>query len=135
MDNRKILNWIDKNWWGYGYDKERIVWNTILIYLLLSLINTFWLKYLTTNVYTNQKIEELWVSRQSKNMVNKMFNSFWFSLFYTALIFFGLKFDLDKLKYKENLIGWKKLNLLYFFTIYLGGFVCLAYLANYIITI
>lgn len=129
------LNWINKKWWGYGYEKWRIIWNVFIIYLLFSFINVFILKHLITRVYVNQKIEKLRISQTSNKWYNRVFNYFWYSLFYTAVIFFGVKFDMDKLKYEENLDGLKRLNLIYFFIIYLGGFVCLAYLANYIITV
>ncbi len=130
----RVLNWVDKNWWGYGYDKELVIRNVILIYLLLSLINAFMLKHLTVNVYIADKINE-WRNETQGLKSSKFFKSLPFSMFYTAQIFFGFKFDVEKLKYKENLQGWKIFNLIYFFTIYLGGFVCLAYLMNYIITV
>jgi hypothetical protein len=130
----QTLNWIDKNWWGYGYDKELIIRNVIIIYLLLSLINAFILKHLTVNVYIADNINE-WRNETLGSRISKFFKSIPFSLFYTAQIFFGFKFDVDKLNYKENLQGWKIFNLIYFFIIYLGGFICLAYMANYIITV
>jgi uncharacterized protein YjbI with pentapeptide repeats len=33
-------NWLEKNWWGYGYNKELIIRNTILLFLFFSLINS-----------------------------------------------------------------------------------------------
>lgn len=129
------LNWIDKNWWGYGYDKELVLRNVILIYLLLSLLNAFMLRHLTSSVYVNEGITNRLDSLKDKNWLNKSLTSVRYSLFYTAVIFFGFKFDIDKLKYLDNLDGWHIFNLAYFIFIYLGGIVCLAYLANYIITV
>ena len=30
------LNWIDKNWWGYGYDKELVIRNVLLILTFIT---------------------------------------------------------------------------------------------------
>lgn len=130
----QLRNWIDKHWWGYGYSKELIVINSIILYLLFSFINTFFLKHLTTKVYKAEKINEYW--EETKGSVAQIFiKSIPFSLFYTAQIFFGFKFDVDKLMYKENLQGWKIFNLVYFITIFLSGLICLAYLMNYVLTV
>ncbi len=129
-----LMNWIDKTWWGYGYDKELILRNVLVIYLVLSLFNTFMLKHLTENVYKAEKINE-WRNETQDIKFGRLFKSIPFSMFYTAQIFFGVKFYTDRLQYKQNLQGWRIFNLLYFFFIYLGGLVCLAYLANYIITV
>ena len=129
-----FMNWLDKTWWGYGYDKELVIRNVIIIYLLLSLFNTFMFRHLTVNVYEAPKINE-WRDETKGSKVGLFFKSIPFSLFYTAQIFFGVKFYAERLKYKQNLQGWKIFNLIYFFTIYLGGLVCLAYMANYIITV
>ena len=131
----KFLNWVDKNWWEYGYNKELIIRNALIIFLILSFINSFFLKYLITQVYTNEKICKLIEKRESKNEFIRWFDSLRYSIFYTAVIFFSFNFDMDKLNYAGNLDGWKIFNLTYFMVIYLGGVVCMAYLANYIITI
>ena len=127
-------NWIDKNWWGYGYNKELIVINTLILYLLFAFLNTFMLKHLTINVYEAEKINEFWNEARGSG-IGMFFRAIPFSLFYTAQIFFGFRFDMDKLKYKENLQGWKIFNLVYFITVYLSGLVCFAYLANYVVTV
>jgi Pentapeptide repeats (9 copies) len=130
----QLQNFIDKHWWGYGYNKELIVLNSILLYLIFSFFNSFILKHLTLKVYDSDKINEYW-NETSGSKLTLFFKSIPFSLFYTAQIFFGYKFNMDKLKYKENLQGWKIFNLVYFITIHLSGLVCLAYLMNYILTV
>ena len=129
-----LINWVDKKWWGYGYNKELIIWNVITIFLILSFINSFFLCYLTKHVYENKNIVKL-LSKHKKKNLGQWFASFRYSLFYTAIIFFSFKIDMEKLNYSANLDGWKILNLTYFMVMYLGGLVCLAYLANYIITV
>ena len=127
-------NWVDKNWWGYGYSKELIVLNTIVLFLFFSLLNSFIFRHLVLNVYESPKVGEFLNEVQGGNTA-VFIKSIPFVLFYTAQIFFGFKFELERLRYKENLQGWKIVNILYFFIIYLSGLVCLAYLMNYIITI
>lgn len=129
------LNWINKNWWGYGFNKELIITNVILILLLFSIINSFFLSHLTTHVYRNEKIKKMIDEQKQRSLLRRWFVSLPYSLFYTAIIFFSLKFDMEKLNYAENLNGWKIFNLAYFVLLYLGGLVCLAYLANYVITV
>lgn len=131
----KFLNWVEKNWWGYGYDKELIIRNALIIFLILSFINSFFLKYLITQVYSNEKISKLIEKRETKNGFIKWFDSLRYSIFYTAVIFFSFNFDMEKLNYAGNLDGWKVLNLTWFMLIYLGGVVCMAYLANFIISV
>lgn len=130
----QLQNWVDKNWWGYGYNKGLIILNSLILYLLFSFINTFILKHLTIKVYEAEKINEYWKETKDSKMPI-FFRSIPFSLFYTAQIFFGFKFDVDKLKYKENLQGFKIFNLIYFLIVYLSGLVCFAYLANYVLTV
>jgi uncharacterized protein YjbI with pentapeptide repeats len=130
----RLQNWVDKNWWGYGYNKELIILNSLIIYLLFSIINIFILKHLTIRVYEAEKINEYWNETKGSE-ITLFIKSIPFSLFYTAQIFFGFKFDVDKLKYKENLQGFKIFNLIYFLMVYLSGLVCFAYLANYVLTV
>ena len=123
---------VHKYWWGYGYDRSPVIRNVILIYLLFSLINTFMLRHLTNKVYEAPKINEWWIEVQGSK-VGIFIKSIPFSLFYTAQIFFGFKFDVDKLKYKENLQGLKNFNLLYFFFMYFVGLISLLYVFNFVL--
>ena len=129
-----ILNWVEKNWWDYGYGKELVVRNVILIFLIISLLNAFILKHLTRKVYMAPKISA-WFDEVKGSRITVFFKTIPFSLFYTAQIFFGFKFDVENLNYRENLEGLKIFNLVYFISIFLSGIVCLAYLANYVITV
>jgi len=128
-----FLNWINKTWWGYGYDKELIIVNTIFLFLFFFVINTFLFKHLVNKVYVIEKLQQ-WRQTISGSKIKIFFIQIPYSLFYTALIFFGLKFDLDQLKYQNNLKGIGIFSLLYFFVVYIAGLICLGYLANFIIT-
>ena len=128
-----ILNYLDENWWGYGYDKMLIIRNTFLIFILFSIINCIFFGWIT-NIYEMPYIKNLAAVITAKNVILQRIKTLPIAFFYTGLIFFGLKFSTENLRYKENLIGWRFFNLVYFFVIYLGGLVCLGYMANLILS-
>jgi len=127
-------NWLEKNWWGYGYNKELIIRNTILLFLFFSFTNCLLFSYISSNVYEIPRLLKTRNEIESKNKFLLYLKIFPIAAFYTGFIFFGLSFSIDKLKYSENLKGWRILNLIYFFTVYLVGIVCLGYLANYVLS-
>lgn len=128
-----IMNWFDKYWWDYGYDKERIILITILLILFFTVINASLFDYVTRIVYESPNLREISNNLKGKNRLVLVLKRLPIAAFYTSIIFFGFKFDMNKLKYKENLKGWRILNLVYFFLIYIIGFICLGYLANFIL--
>ena len=127
------LNFLDKNWWGYGYDKMLIIRNTLFIFILFSIINCIFFGWII-NIYDVPNLKDLAEVVIAKNVILQRIKTLPIAFFYTGLIFFGLKFSTENLKYKENLIGWRFFNLVYFFVIYLGGLVCLGYMANLILS-
>lgn len=115
--------WIEKFWWNYGYNKEKVfcwTWRFLVVFTL-SLI-TFLCKKLNLN-YLNQKVYNIptipivsdfhWRSR------------LWYSLVYTITIFFSLSLKPDKIQYKAGII--------YLFFVHICGIVCLAYMANFVL--
>ncbi|MCG6187554.1 pentapeptide repeat-containing protein [Maribellus maritimus] len=120
-----FLNFIDKIWWGYGYNKEYIIRNTLAVFLFFLLLNGLLIKYLSTHIYIIDKLEPL-------KARGKIFY-FYFTVLYTGLIFFGLKISLQNLQLKD-MPASRVFGFIYFFLMYLSGLICLAYSANYIIT-
>ena len=129
-----FLNWVNKIWWDYGYNKILIIRNTLYLFIIFTVINSLFFKWIITNLYEMKKIVETRNLIQTKNKFYLFFRILPLSFFYTGIIFFGLKFDLNKLRYSENFQGLKFFNLIYFLLIYLSGLVCLGYLANYILS-
>ena len=86
----RFVNWVEKNWWGYGYNKEYIIRNVIFIYLLFSFINVFILDHLTYKVYKSEKINE-WKKSINEKPILLFLASMPFSMFYTAQIFLDLE--------------------------------------------
>lgn len=133
-ESKWFRNWLDKNWWGYGYNKEFIIRNTIFLFLFFSFINSLIFKQLSSKLYAMPKLLEIVNKIERRNKIIKFLQVYLVAVFYTGQIFFGLNISLKNLKYSENLKGWKILNLIYFFTVYLIGTVCLGYLANYVLS-
>jgi hypothetical protein len=54
-----LINWIDKNWWDYGYNKILVVRNAIVLNVIFFLINLFLFKKLVTNGYRIDKFFDI----------------------------------------------------------------------------
>lgn len=131
-----LQNWIDKHWWDYGYDKFMVIKNSVILFLLFFAINLLAYKGLA-NVYHPEKFKKFDERLDSNNtdvefsMTTKAKNYIFripVIFLYTAFVFWGLKLDLKELEIKKPL----------YMTILIGqyivGLVCLAYIANYIIS-
>lgn len=131
-----IQDWIDKHWWDYGYDKFMVIKNSVKLFLLFFAINLLAYKELA-KVYHPEKFKkfderldsnntdvEFSMATRVKNYIIRIPAIF----LYTAFVFWGLKLDLKELELKKPL----------YMTILIGqyvtGLVCLAYIANYIIS-
>jgi len=132
---KPFKDWIQRTWSNYGYDKSKIVWNTIYIFLFFSFLNSLWLKTMSKYLY---KDENVWKSAH-KNRKKAKWTRWVFnippSLFYTSRIFFALGFRYDNLIYKDKLNNGKVFYLLYFFAIFVIGLICLAYIINFVISL
>ncbi|MEQ8361782.1 MAG: hypothetical protein RH948_02880 [Cyclobacteriaceae bacterium] len=128
----RIQNWFTKNWWDYGYSRHLIFRNSICLNLIFFLLNILCFEKLINEVYRIRKFVLINSHLNRKYPINSV-KRFWYKLpyifIYTSFIFWGLKLDFDKL-------GIQKIGMLFWVIFqYIVGFVCLAYLANYIITI
>ncbi|HAS41260.1 MAG TPA: hypothetical protein DCS93_12315 [Microscillaceae bacterium] len=89
----------------------------------------------TINIFIEQresKIKRL-VSIRYERI--KKLSAYWkdsafLAFFYTSFIFFGVSFDPNKLKFKGS--PWV-IRIIYFFTVYVIGLLCLAYLISFVI--
>lgn len=118
---------ISKAWWNFGYSKGRILWWTPLLLMVFVLINYKPLEYLMTEVYEIKKLEQKHLdlkNRKKETIISRMT----FSVYYTCLIFFGLKLNSDNFTFNKF---WPTL---YVFIIYTTGLMCLAFAFNFIVT-
>jgi hypothetical protein len=122
----KELNWVQKNWWNYGYDKSRVlIWTAILL-ALFGFFNLFWFKHLL-NAYVLENIRQKYLNRKGNKIIRK-FQYIALCFIYTSIIFVGLKLEIDKF----NFI--KIRTVIYIFFIYAIGLMCVGFLANFIFT-
>ncbi len=129
-------NWVDKHWWDYGYDKFKIITNSFTIFIAFLLIN-FFLYHKLKTVYYPEKFKQFDERLNAHNMdtpikvTTEIFNYIKripIIILYTAFIFWGLKLDLKELELRKPLF------LGIVIVEYVIGIICLAYIANYIIT-
>jgi|GEM_PF-4292347 len=115
-----------KLWWNnYGHDKSKVIGSTITLFCLIWIIN-----FLTfTKVLFTYKFEEILKRRKNIGVSSRKIKSdIVLSLFYTGYLFFGLKFELNRLNLESRLLA------LWIIIQYVLGIVSLAYIANLIIS-
>lgn len=132
----RLQNRIDKYWWDYGYDKFMVIKNSIKVFLLFFVINLLAYKGLS-KVYHPIKFKEFDERLEMSNVdikhpiatsIKKYLKRIPVIFLYTAFVFWGLKLDLKELEIKKPIF----MSLL--IIQYVIGLICLAYIANYIIS-
>ena len=96
-----FVNFIDKTWWGYGYDLWRIALNSFMILLIFTVINYSQFHNLNQNVYHIDEIYGAFIATKKNKLI--------YSFLYTSLIFFGLSLQINKIKFIKL---WKSIWLL-----------------------
>ena len=129
----QIQNWLHANWWGYGYNKEYIIGNTIIIFFIFVIINSFFLAKLSKDVYEDKKIYKLVIKNRTVPILRAL-KRIPLSVYYTSIIFFVVTININRVHYSKNLYGFKWLWLVYLGMIYVSGLVCIGYLANFILS-
>ncbi|KXX70936.1 pentapeptide repeat-containing protein [Flammeovirga sp. SJP92] len=131
------LNFLDKYWWDYGYNKTLVFRNTLVIFFLFHVINIFAIYFHRYSYETHKKavihyksIIEIYNIESIQYLLD---SEYWFirkiyhPFLYTAFIFFGLKLDFKAINYRNVPFT------LLIYIEYSVGLICLAYLANTII--
>lgn len=123
-----FLYWINKNWWNFGYEKPLMLRGIFIILLTFVLINFFVLQRLTTEVYEIKGIKDQLQNDDGEPVRLGIAKRMWLSIYYTAIVFFGMKMEISSFHFNRfRLVG-------YIFLIYGVGIICLAFLANWILT-
>lgn len=122
-----VQDYFSKIWWNYGYDKGLIFIWTGILFSIFFIVNLFAFAYLNDKVYIleNLKARAILERREARQWYLKGWYRFWFSLLYSLIIFFGLKIDMDKMRFSN--IFW----VVYIYTFYVLGLVCLVFIGNY----
>lgn len=132
----EALNWINYHWNDYGYDKTRIWPITFFVFLFFFFFNWLRLPHLVKFVYKIPSIDKA-INQDKKLRAFRLkhrayprFNFFstFLALYYTGLVFFGLKIESGNM---HLTCPW---SVAWIFFQYVVGLICLAYLANFVIT-
>jgi hypothetical protein len=126
-----ILNWIDSVWWDYGYNKYYVLRSAALFTIFFLVINFIYFDKLTKIGYTLPKFRKAnssLNSRYGSNQLKLILKKFPYVLIYTCLIFWGIRLEREK-------VGIDDLGIFFYVIVqYVGGLICLAYIANWIIS-
>lgn len=116
-------NYFQKYWWNYGYSKWYIIYWILFLLTFFTIVNLSKYNDLNNKTYSIENFNPI----IEGSIIQKIFLRFYYSFIYTAMVFFSINLKLDKLHFENR----KKL--IWFFTIYITGLICLAYLANFIL--
>ena len=146
VEGRHISHFFNKYWWNYGYSKARIVWWSLGWLLLFTVMNFFYFDELMRSVYT---IEQLNLDKSilyiavgdsraiGKQILKSLQFIFWVlrrflvSLYYTSLIFFGLRMNFERLHKPSTNRAFLLMG--YLFLVYVIGLFCTGYLVAILI--
>ena len=125
-----LVNELDKWWWDYGYNRQLVVQNSVLFFLLFVAINFFLYTQLLSDGYPIKKFKEIDDEQKRKYLDNPIKGQLMripYVALYTGYIFWGLKLEKDNINVKH--LGMFS----YVLIQYVTGVVCLAYIANLIV--
>lgn len=113
-----LLDAMDCGWWYYGYWKLLIFAWSAFFYVLFSLFNLGLYNRLREKIYSIGFLET-----EARHHVKN-------TLVYTAIIFFGIKMDIDK--FKNGASQQHPALFCYFMLMYVSGLICLGFMVNLI---
>jgi hypothetical protein len=122
---------IKEKWNNFGYDKDLILKNSLFLFLLFFSVNLLLFPRIVHNGYAIEELEKADLAIRTKYIDNHFFIGFFnclHCLIFTFFIFWGLKLSVESLRISK--IGYS----FYILIQYLVGIICLAYIANIIIT-
>lgn len=97
-----FTNFIQKYFWGYGYNKFLLFRYILAIWLCFAILNTCFRKKLLYQTYVIEQFREIdseWSRRKIAGL--KSFALRFFNMFiYTGFLFWGIKVNLERLKFK-----------------------------------
>ncbi len=126
-----ILNWIDSAWWDYGYNKYYVLRLSLLFTILFFVINFIYFDKLVKIGYVLpkfQKANSYLNSKYRNNQLKLILKKTPYVIIYTCMIFWGIRLEREK-------VGIDNFGIfIYIIVQYVGGLICLAYIANWIIS-
>lgn len=128
--SERLFYFINRVWWNFGYNKQRVFLWAILFILIFSIPIRIWFKLFADKVYKFDKIFLRFNSnRKINNSIQRAISDYWVALIYTIFVFFNLKLDFERLSFENFLAST------FILFIYTLGLICTAFIVNLIITI
>ena len=115
-------------WWGFGYQRWRILIHAFLLVFFFSCINFFCLSGL--NNKQNGAYPIAAVPEFPYKLWQKPVKRFWYSFIYTATLFFALTLKIDKIKFSQQGI-----RPFWVIIIYFAGLICMAFMVSWVLHI
>jgi hypothetical protein len=125
-EGKWLNDFIQKEWWNYGYKKELIFRNSIIFYLFFSIIIMLFFRPLLKNVYSIENILAAYADNK-KGIIGLVSKRVFLPLAYTFILFFGLKIDVGQMNFRNVL------PLLFVIIVYSTGLICSAFMFAYIL--
>lgn len=133
-EKSKWWSWLyvfPKYWNNYGYDKGRVFLWTIVFLIIFTYCTYKLFDPLSREVYPIDNIPQQPLLKFTKKtpLDGKLrWNRVWYSFVYTSIIFFLLTIKIERINYRNKHVVF------YLMIVYTIGIICIAYMANYIIT-
>lgn len=128
-------SWLQEWWWNFGYNKEKIFQNSLILLLFFFILNVligikYGYNFLIKEVYEveniEQEVERLQAKYASRRI--KLFFSWLPMVFiYTCMLFFILNLNIKHLRYRH------KYALTYLLSVFMVGLICAAYIINFVL--
>jgi hypothetical protein len=119
------LLWLSDWWWTYGYEKSKILFHSIQLILIFTLINLICYKQLQA-VYPIRRLSWSEVPWHS-NLVVRTVRRFVAAFLYTGIIFFRFNIDLKNMMFFPS-----RYSILIIFE-YVIGLICTGFIINWIL--
>jgi len=120
---------LNRIWWNYGYNKQRIFLISLILILLFSIPIYLKFDYFVDNAYKIDTLSKRFKDNRSiENKFTRYSLDYLVALLYTIFIFFNLKLSFEKLSFKSYKGG------LYILIIFTIGLFCSAFIINLIVT-
>lgn len=111
-------------WWGYGYEKTKVLYWSVLIILLFSIYNIFRYEQLL-NVFNIDNLNPAHLSETTNGSTRKALR-IWYCTIYTTFVFFKVSFDLKTMNFKSKYVVTLLIQ-------YVVGLICSAFIVNLIL--
>lgn len=125
----RVLFSVNRLWWNYGYNKERVFLWSLFFIVLFSIFIRIWFNTFVKDVYKFEMLEKRFnYNNLSTNSMHKFLLNYLVAFLYTIFVFFNIKLEFDKLSFDNFIAG------IFILFVYSVGLICTAFIVNLILT-